>query len=281
MRCLTHWDFMNDDEAVVVLEAALLCAEAPMPLADLRKLFGAPLVENAQVRAWLEGLQSRWDGRGLVLTELASGWRFQSTPSMQPFLERLSPERSPRYSRAVMETLAIIAWRQPVTRGDIEDIRGVTVSTQIIRVLEDRGWIEVVGHREAPGRPALLATTRQFLDDLGLRALDELPDLRALDDADLAAVGQGLLESTQAAQAVAGQQLPEIAQAAMAAGAAARQEGADGGAADQPVPGAPGNDALTPPDIEMHEASVATDAAGEDAAATAGQAAKADNKQDN
>ena len=125
----------------------------------------------------LEGLQQAWLDRGMELVELASGWRFQSRAAMQRHLERLSPERVPKYSRAVMETLAIIAWRQPVTRGDIEDIRGVTVSSQIIKTLEDRGWVEVIGHRDGPGRPGLLGTTRQFLDDLGLRALDELPAL--------------------------------------------------------------------------------------------------------
>lgn len=277
MRCLTHWDFMNDDEAVVVLEAALLCAEAPMSLADLRKLFGAPLVENAQVRAWLEGLQTRWAGRGLVLTELASGWRFQSTPAMQPYLERLNPERSPRYSRAVMETLAIIAWRQPVTRGDIEDIRGVTVSTQIVRVLEDRGWIEVVGHREAPGRPALLATTRQFLDDLGLRALDELPDLRVLDDVELAAVGQGLLESAQAGASPLASAVLEEGGTGMAvtleSAESARQDGAELAPRRGNVP--------VQREMEMHEASVTTGAAVEGDAAADAQALAADNKQDN
>lgn len=167
--------------AGVVLEAALLCASAPMPLHELRKLFEVDGDEftNAQIVQALEQLQQAWLDRGMELAELASGWRFQSRASMQRHLERLSPERAPKYSRAVMETLAIISWRQPVTRGDIEDIRGVTVSSQIIRTLEDRGWIEVIGHRDGPGRPGLLGTTKQFLDDLGLRALDELPALGA------------------------------------------------------------------------------------------------------
>jgi segregation and condensation protein B len=168
-------------QAGIVLETALLCASAPMPLLELRKLFEVDGNEltNEQIVQALEQLQQLWLDRGMELAELASGWRFQSRASMQRHLERLSPERAPKYSRAVMETLAIISWRQPVTRGDIEDIRGVTVSSQIIKTLEDRGWIEVIGHRDGPGRPGLLGTTKQFLDDLGLRALDELPALGA------------------------------------------------------------------------------------------------------
>lgn len=163
----------------LALETALLCASAPMPLPELQKLFADDELTNVQLKQMLEHLQQAWLDRGMELVELASGWRFQSRASMQRYLERLSPERAPKYSRAVMETLAIVAWRQPVTRGDIEDIRGVTVSSQIIKTLEDRGWIEVIGHRDGPGRPGLLGTTRQFLDDLGLRALDELPALGA------------------------------------------------------------------------------------------------------
>lgn len=172
---------MDDQEATLVIEAALLCAAAPMPLSELRRLFDDESFTDARVRQMLEALQQSWASRGMELAELASGWRFQSNAGMQRYLERLSPERAPKYSRAVMETLAIIAWRQPVTRGDIEDIRGVTVSSQIVKTLEDRGWIEVIGHRDGPGRPGLLGTTRQFLDDLGLRALDELPALSSLD----------------------------------------------------------------------------------------------------
>ncbi len=173
---------MNENEAILVLEAALLCASQPMRPAELRKLFGEGSdVDNAMLKSWLEILQGQWADRGLELVQLASGWRFQSRPGMQRYLERLNPEKPPKYSRAVLETLAIVAWRQPVTRGDIEDIRGVTVSSQIVKVLEDRGWIEVIGHRDAPGRPALFATTRHFLDDLGLRALDELPALESTD----------------------------------------------------------------------------------------------------
>ena len=171
---------MNDHEATLVLEAALLCAPSPMPLSELRKLFDAEQVSNEQIKLALDTLQQAWLDRGMELVELATGWRFQSRESMQRYLELLNPERVPKYSRAVMETLAIIAWRQPVTRGDIEDIRGVTVSSQIVKTLEDRGWIEVIGHRDGPGRPGLLGTTRQFLDDLGLRALDELPALGSI-----------------------------------------------------------------------------------------------------
>ncbi len=172
-----------------VVEAALLCASLPMPLSELTKLFDEPSFTGAQLTQVLEGLQQAWLDRGMELVELASGWRFQSRAAMQRHLERLSPERVPKYSRAVMETLAIIAWRQPVTRGDIEDIRGVTVSSQIIKTLEDRGWVEVIGHRDGPGRPGLLGTTRQFLDDLGLRALDELP---ALGEAEISEALQSL-----------------------------------------------------------------------------------------
>lgn len=164
----------------MVIETALLCAAQPMPLGEIRKLFSADDdVDNARLGTLLDGLQAVWVERGLELVPLSTGWRFQSRPQMQRYLERLSPEKPPKYSRAVMETLAIVAWRQPVTRGDIEDIRGVTVSSQIVKALEERGWIEAIGHRDAPGRPALFGTTRQFLDDLGLRALDELPPLEA------------------------------------------------------------------------------------------------------
>jgi segregation and condensation protein B len=168
---------MDDHEAMVVVETALLCAMQPLSCAALRKLFADEDMDQRRLDGVLENLQGAWADRGLVLVPLANGWRFQSRPRMQGYLERLNPEKPPKYSRAVLETLAIIAWRQPVTRGDIEDIRGVMVSSQIVKTLEDRGWIEVIGHRDAPGRPALFATTRQFLDDLGLRALDELPPL--------------------------------------------------------------------------------------------------------
>src|SRR5690625_5145398 len=168
---------MDDAEVLRILETALLCAEQPLPVAELVRLFPSGDISEDDVRRYLAMLQLDWGDRGLELVQVAGGWRFQSRPQMQPYLERLNPERPPRYSRAVLETLAIIAWRQPVTRGDIEDIRGVTVSTQIIRTLQERGWIETLGYRDAPGRPALLGTTRQFLNDLGLKALNELPAL--------------------------------------------------------------------------------------------------------
>ena len=165
-------------DAKRVLEAALLCADQPMQMRDLRTLFDEAL-EEPQLRDLLDEIRGEWAERGLQLTGVASGWRFQSHPDLAHYLEKLHPEKPPRYSRAVLETLAIIAYRQPVTRGDIEEIRGVTVHSQLLRQLEDRGWVETVGHRESVGRPALLATTRQFLDDLGLASLKELPALTA------------------------------------------------------------------------------------------------------
>ncbi|CAM2187238.1 segregation and condensation protein B [Paraburkholderia sacchari] len=167
---------MNTQEAKIVLETALICTQEPLKIGDLRKLFADDISADT-VRNLLEDLRSEWSGRGVELVGLASGWRFQSKPAMRTYLDRLHPEKPPRYSRAVLETLAIIAYRQPVTRGDIEEIRGVTVNTQVVKQLEDRNWIEVIGHRDVPGRPALYATTRQFLDDLGLKSLEELPPL--------------------------------------------------------------------------------------------------------
>ena len=167
---------MNTAEAKRVLETALICAGSPLSMRDLRLLFADELDAGTQ-RQLLEELALDWSDRGVELVAVASGWRFQSRPQMREFLDRLHPEKPPRYSRAAMETLAIVAYRQPVTRGDIEDIRGVTVSSQIVKQLEDRGWIEAIGYREAPGRPALYATTRQFLDDLGLASLDQLPPI--------------------------------------------------------------------------------------------------------
>jgi segregation and condensation protein B len=169
---------MNTVDAKRVLETALICAQQPMALRDLRQLFDGELAPDT-LRDLLDELVREWEGRGVELVCLASGWRFQSRPEMREFLDRLHPEKPPKYSRAAMETLAIIAYRQPVTRGDIEDIRGVTVNSQIIKQLEDRGWVESIGTRDAPGRPSLYATTRQFLDDLGLASLEQLPPLEA------------------------------------------------------------------------------------------------------
>ncbi len=162
-----------------ILETALLTAGEPLGISELRRLFDEDLGADL-VRKLLEELRQDWAGRGVELTCVASGWRFRSRPEYQRYLDRLNPQKPPKYSRAVMETLAIIAYRQPVTRGDIEDIRGVSVSPQVIKTLEARGWIEVVGHRDVPGRPALFATTKAFLDDLDLRSLDELPPLEDL-----------------------------------------------------------------------------------------------------
>jgi len=170
---------LNPPDVKRILEAALLASQEPVHPAELKRLFDGELGVDA-IRKLLAELADEWKGRAVELVSLSSGWRFQTRPEFQPYLERLLPERAPRYSRAVMETLAIIAYRQPVTRGDIEDIRGVGVSTQIIQALETRGWIDVVGQRETPGRPALYATTTKFLDDLGLRSLEELPPLEEI-----------------------------------------------------------------------------------------------------
>ena len=170
---------MNTADARRILETALLCAAEPVSLRDLRLLFEDVLGSDA-VKALLLELQQDWQHKGVELVHVASGWRFQSRPEMRTYLERMAPEKPPKYARATLETLAIIAYRQPVTRGDIEDIRGVAVNSLIIKQLEDRGWVETIGHRETLGRPALLATTRQFLDDLGLQALDQLPELSSM-----------------------------------------------------------------------------------------------------
>ena len=162
-----------------VLETALLTAAEPLSVAELKKLCEEPL-DNRRLEAVLEEIAEDWQGRGVELGCVASGWRFRAKPEMQQYLDRLNPQKSPRYSRAVLETLAIIAYHQPVTRGDIEEIRGVAVSSQILKTLEARGWVEVVGTRDAPGKPELLATTKQLLDDLNLRALQELPSLQEI-----------------------------------------------------------------------------------------------------
>jgi len=167
---------MNTVDAKRVLETALICAQQPLAVRDMRVLFNDALGSDT-IKSLLLDLQQEWVLRGVELVPVATGWRFQSRPEIREYLDRLHPEKPPRYSRATLETLAIIAYRQPVTRGDIEDIRGVTVNSLIIKQLEDRGWVEVIGHRETVGRPALLATTRHFLDDLGLQSLDQLPVL--------------------------------------------------------------------------------------------------------
>lgn len=219
---------MNTQDAKRVLETALICAAQPLPLRDMRTLFDDQVGPDT-LRLLLDELAKDWQGRGVELAALASGWRFQSRPEMREYLDRLHPEKPPRYSRAVMETLAIIAYRQPVTRGDIEDIRGVVVSTQIIKQLEDRNWIEAIGHRDAPGRPALYATTRQFLDDLGLDSLDRLPLLDGAPSAQmLAALGEAQAEL-----------LPDQAELALTDTAVADADGAtpaEDGASAAPEP---------------------------------------------
>ena len=200
---------MNTADAKRVLETALICSSQPLPLRELRVLFNDELGADT-VRSLLEDLQQDWAQRGVELVSVASGWRFQSRPEMREYLDRLHPEKPPRYTRAALETLAIIAYRQPVTRGDMEDIRGVTINSQILKQLEDRGWVEVIGHREAVGRPALYATTRQFLDDLGLGSLDQLPMLETPSQ-QIAALA-GLADADDALQPTLGIDAPDGAE---------------------------------------------------------------------
>ncbi|MFL9902251.1 SMC-Scp complex subunit ScpB [Paraburkholderia fungorum] len=268
---------MNTQEAKIVLETALICAQEPLKLVDLRKLF-ADGVSADTVRNLLEDLKQDWSGRGVELVGLASGWRFQSKPAMRSYLDRLHPEKPPKYSRAVLETLAIIAYRQPVTRGDIEEIRGVTVNTQVVKQLEDRNWIEVIGHRDVPGRPALYATTRQFLDDLGLKALDELPPLAdpsAQLNADL--LGQHAIEfsEVEAAQAsgeegALGEPLESAVGDAAAEAGASLGEPANGGhveeagaAAGTEIAGEHGEEHEAPLDLTRHAESAEAHGAAE------------------
>jgi segregation and condensation protein B len=209
------------NEIKSILEAALLVAGEPLSAAQLAKLFDPPLEQDV-IRRLLEEMRDAWAARSVELTQVASGWRFRAKPELQPYLDRLAPEKPPRYSRAAMETLAIIAYQQPVTRGDIESIRGVAVSTHVIKTLEDRQWIEVVGHRETPGRPALYATTKQFLDDLNLRSLSELPPLAELDNSHLLELPDAPAKAAEAELALASPILatPASASANLAASAA-------------------------------------------------------------
>lgn len=215
-----------------ILEAALLTAGEPVAVTQLAKLFVPPL-DAELVRKVLDELREEWSGRAVELTQVASGWRFQGKPAIQAYLDRLSPERPPRYSRAVMETLAIIAYQQPVTRGEIEAIRGVAVATSVITALTDRQWVEVVGHKETPGRPALYATTKIFLDDLGLRSLSELPPLAELDASHLLEMPDAPTKAAEAQLALASPILapsPDGSDAAVESGAA-EDHGGDAAAA--------------------------------------------------
>jgi segregation and condensation protein B len=213
-----------------IIEAALLTAGEPVSVAKLAKLFDPPLEAELVTRV-LDDLGQSWTDRSVELVQVASGWRFQGKPALQPYLDRLAPEKPPRYSRAAMETLAIIAYQQPVTRGDIEAVRGVAVSTSVVKSLEDRQWVEVVGHRETPGRPALYATTKTFLDDLGLRSLSELPSLAELDASHLLEIPDAPKQAFEAQRALA---IPVVAPPADGPDAAAES----GAAADQGGPGA-------------------------------------------
>jgi segregation and condensation protein B len=208
---------MNTTDAKRVLETALICAPQPLSVREIGVLFDMEVAPDT-IKTLLSDLQTEWTGRGVELVQVATGWRFQSRPELRSFLDRLHPEKPPKYTRAAMETLAIIAYRQPVTRGDMEDIRGVTINSLIIKQLEDRGWVEVIGHRETVGRPALFATTRQFLDDLGLSSLDQLPPLdgrevqeSALGRLDFESLPSGLAEPAADETLSTGEDTPDTA----------------------------------------------------------------------
>jgi segregation and condensation protein B len=242
---------MNTDEAKRVLETALLCAREPISIHGMKKLFvdvddqGRPLgvgVGADTIKILLEELRGDWKDRGIEVVSLSTGWRFQSRPEMKQYLDRLNPEKPQKYSRATLETLAIIAYRQPVTRGDIEEIRGVAVNSQTIKMLEDRGWVDVIGHREVIGRPALLGTTKQFLDDLGLNSLSQLPPLQQLSEQ-----GGHEMEALEAA-------LQENFERA-AAPVAANDDATVDGAAREPAPASDhADDAVAVPhDVHIHD----------------------------
>ena len=257
---------MNTSDVKRVLEGALLCAAKPLSVSELRQVFADDVEVSADtVRALLEALREEWKGRSVELATLASGWRFQSAPDVARFVMRLYPEKTPRYSRAVMETLAIIAYRQPVTRGDIEEIRGVTVSSQIIKTLEERGWIDQVGVKDVPGRPALFATTRQFLDDLALRSLSELPALEAGESP----AASPLFGDAAAEAAATAVEVPAAPEAATAGGTPA-ESGAQVPAGDATHP-APTGAGATAPDADPGTAYV-EEAPVSEAAATKGAA---------
>ncbi|MDM0006111.1 SMC-Scp complex subunit ScpB [Variovorax sp. J22G73] len=214
---------MNTADAKRILETALICSSQPLPVRDMRVLFDDELGVDT-IKVLLLELQEDWAQRGLELVSVGSGWRFQSRPEMRDHLDRLHPEKPPRYTRAALETLAIIAYRQPATRGDMEDIRGVTINSLILKQLEDRGWVEVIGHRETVGRPGLYATTRQFLDDLGLASLDQLPLIET--PAQQAALVDALERASGEQQGLPMDAAPEAVDAAAVAEAAVAIEAA-------------------------------------------------------
>ena len=223
---------MNTVEAKKVLETVLLCTHEALTINDMKKLFVGPadgeesLLDADSINSLLDELTQDWSERGIELVKLSTGWRFQSRPDMKLFLDRLNPEKPPKYTRATLETLAIIAYRQPVTRGDIEDIRGVAVNSQTIKLLEDRGWIDAIGHRDVPGRPALFATTKQFLDDLGLSSLEELPPLQPVggDGVNASSVIQAMEQNIEATLNQATIQFPDSGDAADSADPAGKHD---------------------------------------------------------
>ena len=248
---------MNTAEAKKVLETALLCTHESLSINDMKKLY----VEHGEsgdevgadtIKQMLEELRTDWADKGIEVVSLSTGWRFQSRPEMKIYLERLNPEKPPKYSRATLETLAIIAYRQPVTRGDIEEIRGVTVNSQTIKMLEERGWIEGIGHRDVPGRPALFATTKQFLDDLGLTSLDQLPPLQQVSKNDMQ--GGALLEM----QALQDEMQANLDQSAIDFVDAPSLDGAVVAIADEPVAPIENIPEASNPDADA-EAAVVTD----------------------